>query len=296
MSEADSVVRTCAFLSDIRIWDATLKTAARRWMTNFNEDEQQHAAALLDAFLFFSDDLVNRLFVAGFDALATEVTAQATTYAEKKRVWQKFRDEVLITHPTGEMPNVTDSGYAFARRARQRLGIDQAHILETSDVLPMVAGNSSRTVLFVDDFVGSGDQFCNTWHRSYATAQGQLSFAALAARKDSPTFYYSPLICTEAGFTIIRNNCPGVQVRPTHLLPSVYSANHAQSILWPDALRDGGIGYVETSSTRAGISATKRWGYHNLGLALAFEHGVPDATLPILWWEEAGWIPLVRRR
>ncbi len=40
-----------------------------------------------------------------------------------------------------------------------------------------------------------------------------------------------------------------------------------------------------------------RYGYHERGLLLAFEHSVPDATLPIFWSSgKNGWTPLVERR
>ena len=286
----------CAFLSNIRVWPAELKTGARRWLANFSESEKEYAAALLDSFIFFSHQLVDRLFVAAFDALATEVTTADATYSDRKLHWGAFTDQVLVTHPTGEMPNVTDSGYAFDRRARQLLNIDQSHILEPQDVVVELKKSGPKPVVFVDDFAGSGDQFRNTWHRLYNTSSGRLSFALLAGRPDAGPFYYCPLLCTTRGLSVIQRECPGLLVRPTHLLPEVYAANHAASLLWPDALRAGSVSFVETTSSRAGISPTKCWGYAELGLSLAFEHGVPDATLPILWWEENGWTPLMRRR
>jgi hypothetical protein len=36
-------------------------------------------------------------------------------------------------------------------------------------------------------------------------------------------------------------------------------------------------------------------GFHKLGLALAFQHCVPDATLPLFYWEHNEWHPLIRR-
>ncbi len=40
-----------------------------------------------------------------------------------------------------------------------------------------------------------------------------------------------------------------------------------------------------------------RYGYHEQGLLLAFDHSVPDATLPIFWSPgKYGWTPLVARR
>jgi hypothetical protein len=36
-------------------------------------------------------------------------------------------------------------------------------------------------------------------------------------------------------------------------------------------------------------------GFHGLGLTVAFEHGIPDASLPIFFSERNGWKPLMRR-
>ena len=264
-------------------------------MTNFPPEEEALAATLLEAFVYFSHELVDRLFIGAFDALAEEVTAAQTSYLDKKLVWKNFAGDVLITHPTGEMPNVTDSGYAFDRRARQLVRIPQEHILEPESVIETIVRSGPRPVLLVDDFVGSGDQFRKTWHRSYQIGSTNTSLADLAARADAEAFFYCPLICTELGKLVIDQSCSGARLRPTHLLPTAYSANDASSLVWPESMRTDGQEFVRRASARAGIPPAQQWGYSDLALALAFEHGVPDATLPLLWWEENDWIPLVRR-
>lgn len=264
-------------------------------MRNFGDTEQSHAAAVLDSFVFFPSQLIDRLFVAAFDALAVEVTATAPTYADKKVEWQRFLDTVLVTHPTGEMPNVTDSGYAFDRRARQKLQIPQEHIVEPAEAVERLARGSTTPVVFVDDFVGSGDQFVKTWRRVYQTPAGTHAFASLASN-GAGLFYYCPLICTAQGLRTIQAACRGLAVRPTHVLPPEYSANHPASLVWPAPLRPSATAFIEGASRRAGVPEHHIWGYTNLALLLAFEHGVPDATLPLMWWEENGWVPLVRLR
>ena len=37
------------------------------------------------------------------------------------------------------------------------------------------------------------------------------------------------------------------------------------------------------------------YGFNELGLTIAFQHSVPDATLPIFWSCTADWNPLYRR-
>jgi hypothetical protein len=58
---------------------------------------------------------------------------------------------------------------------------------------------------------------------------------------------------------------------------------------------------VKAVSARIGIpdsggAVVNDWqGFHCLGLSLAFYDSVPDATLPIFYWEENGWNPLIKK-
>ena len=292
MTLAEQALRGAEYLSDTRVWAAEMKTSARRWLRNFKDDEQEAAGALLDSFIYFPGPFVDRLFTAAFDGLAVEVCSTAHDYPGKKRAWDEFRERVLVTHPTGEMPNVTDSGYLFDRKARQLLEVPQEHIMEPEAIVATLVSLDSP-VLFVDDFVGSGDQFVKTWRRRYDTSNGAASFQDLAA--DGRSFYYCPLVCTTKGIQRLQT-LAGLRLRPIHELPKEYSVNDPSSLVWPDHLRAFGPDVVKAASARAGIPPDGTWGYSDLALTLAFEHGVPDATLPLFYWEKAGWVPLVRRR
>lgn len=93
------------------------------------------------------------------------------------------------------------------------------------------------------------------------------------------------------------NTCTRVKVSAAHLLPPTYSAIAPDSILWPASLRNDGIRFIERASARAGIPDEDWRGYAGLGLALAFDHyTTPDATLPLFYWEQNGWTPLVHRK
>jgi len=73
------------------------------------------------------------------------------------------------------------------------------------------------------------------------------------------------------------------------------------SIFWPDPLKHGANEAIKKASLRAGLPDTggakvNDWqGFYKLGLALGFYNSVPDATLPIFYWEKNGWKPLIRR-
>ena len=107
-----------------------------------------------------------------------------------------------------------------------------------------------------------------------------------------------PLVATQSGLAALREHCPDLTVRPANSIDSRYSLLSADSVLWPDDLRHDAIDVIYNASRRAGIvdNYTYGWkGFHDLALAIAFEHSIPDATLPLIYWEQDGWNPLRRK-
>ena len=71
-------------------------------------------------------------------------------------------------------------------------------------------------------------------------------------------------------------------------------------VIWPEHLKYSGPSFIQNISQRIGVPDDEGpddfRGFHRLGLAIAFAHSTPDATLPIFRWEGNGWFPLARRR
>lgn len=281
------------YFVDVHLWPRETRLNPEGWLSNFQEHEKDHAVHLLNAFLYFSADLTDELFKAAFQQLSRNIVPINGPYVTARAAWRQFRTDVLVTHVTGEQPNDTDSGYLFARKARQVLGIKESNIVAPEEALQRLSNTGPCPVLFVDDFVGSGDQFVTTWYRDTELADGSsLSFERFSAISGS-SFYYCPLFVGSQGRTAIESECPSVYLSPAHFLSDRYSALSDQSIVWPDHLRADAYSFLETASGRAGIRSWK--GYHEQALTLAFEHGVPDATLPIFYHDDNGWIPLITR-
>jgi hypothetical protein len=201
---------------------------------------------------------------------------------------------------SGEEPHISDSGVSFTRRAKQLLGIDETRTLTNEETLKELSENGPRPVVFVDDFVGSGNQFITTWQRSIPLSSSlSVSFEKLAGVRGN-TFFYTPLVCTEYGYDRVMIECPGVVLRPAHMISNRYSAFAPDSLIWPAHLQPTATDFIKAASDRAGIptnGAPDDWqGFHRLGLAIAFPDSVPDATLPIFSWEKNGWKPLLRIR
>lgn len=290
------VLTKCDYFVDVQVWPLLDQCDPRGWLKNFDKNEQVFARQLLNAFMFFRQPMMDALLVGAVQSLSQHL-CEGQPFATAQRRWRTFVDALLVTRVTGETPSEADSSYQYARLARQILDLSEEQIVSPEHCIQILLAEA-RPVIFLDDFVGSGDQFLKTWHRPMKLpGGGETSFERIARIRRGTAFFYCPLICTQHGMERIAMNSAGVIVAPAHLLPPSYSAVAPDSILWPKSIRADGIQFVEQASKRAGIPHDEWQGYANLGLAIAFEHyTTPDATLPIFYWEQNGWTPLVHRR
>lgn len=295
------VLRKCDYFVDTQLWPPYRELDATRWLDNFEPAELEHAIHLLHSVLFYSAAVTDRLFVAAFQSLSRHIGCPALPAMQARSLWRSFLDTVYITHVTGETPTTSDSGHLFARKARDLLRIPEDRILDNARTLEAIIAGKARHVVFVDDFVGSGIQFRDTWRRPHRlTASTETSFEKASLSRNT-RFFYCPVFCTERAMnTVLTTDCARVRVSPAHFLNERYSALSANSLIWPDRLRSTAEAFLHTVSTRAGLPDTggkvvDDWrGFHALGLTIAFSHGVPDATLPILYTDKNGWKPLFR--
>jgi hypothetical protein len=297
----DLLLSKCRYFVTTQLWPSGTRIDPEGWLGNFLPAEEFHALHLLNSFFYFSHDLTTRLFVAAITNLSQNVISVKRGFVRSRGEWRTFIGLAHFVRVTGEKESDADSGYVFVRMARQELGVDESRIVRHPDILSRLLVDPGIPVIFVDDFVGSGYQFINLWHRQYEIAGGRtISFDILSRSLRYPLLYYCPLISTTAGLKNITDKCARVQVYPAHLIDTRYSALAPDSILWPEELRESGAAFIKKASQRAGIPDTNGgvndWrGFHKLGLSISFAHCTPDATLPLFYWEENSWIPLVKR-
>lgn len=279
----------CRFLANVQVWPLHSRLDPDRWLTNFTEDEMPYAVQMLHSFLYFSEPMVDQLLTAAFQGLSRVGIPLDGDLDVTQKKWNELKTNAIVTWVTGEVPSEADSGHVFIRKARQVLGIREGNLLSPADALNRLVKIGPRPVVFVDDFVGSGEQCVKTWSR--ILPGGAISFEQLAA-DPRYCFYYTPLICTQKGYQRLARECKGLVLNPAHVIPENYSLLAPDSVFWPDSLRERAADVIGKASARAGIPDWQ--GFGGLALGLAFFHSVPDATLPIFYWEQNRWKPLVR--
>ena len=285
------VLEKIGYLTDIQLWPRTVQPT--RWLDNFSGYERPYAVHLLNSFVHFNEEMVDQLFTSAFQFLSSEVLPVGASFDEAVQAWTQFRARALITPVSGEEPSPADSGYRYASKARDLLGIPPPRLVTHESALKAVIRDATLPVIFVDDFVGSGDQILKHWDRPVSVKGTELSFST-AARGGMARAYYCCALATDYGVSRIADAGLPLTVRAGNILHPNASAVAPDSLVWPELERENGIAFLDAASTRAGIAADDALGFHGLGLTIGIDGRVPDATLPIFLWDRNGWSPLFR--
>lgn len=286
------VLARCEALKRAGMWLSEPRIRPRAWIDNFDDVDKILAAQLLERFVFYNQQLTDSLLITSFYSIADGLKKGPAAPTREKLL--QALPNAVFTPVSGETPNPTDSGYFLCRRMRQVLNVDEAQIKIASEALK--AAKKGQPVVFVDDFIGSGDQFITTWQDSstgdsFEKIQSKIGFTAI----------YVSLVGTEIGIDNIGDKAPSVAVCVTHKID-------VRGTLWglqasnPSLYRQ--IDYLLQKYTPR-LTPTDAYmyqqqyltyGYKQRGLFFAFEHSVPDATLPIFWSRGIGnWEPLIER-
>ena len=206
------VLNKCEALKDARAWTSEPKLRPRAWLANFDEADRPIAAILLDRFTFFSNVLTESLLISSFSSLG-DGTPKGPLAPTRETLVGELPGGVF-TRVDGELPRPTDSGNLFCRMARQTLGIPDSRFAEPGEALRRAA--TGVPVVFLDDFIGSGDQFAQTWERECSDSAPRSFSEAMANRPF--TAAYVTLVATDFGLAEIGRRAPHVAVAKVHVL------------------------------------------------------------------------------
>ncbi|WP_409424609.1 MULTISPECIES: hypothetical protein [unclassified Pseudoalteromonas] len=279
----NEVVSKCEVLVKSGLWDDHEKLRVRGWLNNFDEVDKYIAAKLLDRFIYYSNKHTDALLKAAYNSIG----------ADQDKSLCNMLDDVIFTPVTGEEPNPTDSGHLICRKVRQLFNIPEAQIVDQPTALAFA--KQGKTIIFLDDFVGSGQQFEKTWIRgidgdSFKKLNSHTNFNAI----------YLTILSTEIGKKHIESVAPQVKLLMAHVITDNYKV---QNINFGDITQNQISAFLMKYAPRLTPREqymqnlnSKMYGFTLKGLLFSFEHSVPDATLPIFWSPgNDGWIPLIER-
>jgi hypothetical protein len=291
--QEDLLLSRCRFLVDVHFWPPRREMDPVGWLANFDARERVLAQYLLQGTIYLSSPVTEQMFTSAFHSLCPAVVQLASTANRRDvaRLWSDFLRDVRIVRVPGEISSDADSGYIFSRLSRDKIGVDETHLYSVDVLAREILQGVHQPVVFVDDFVGSGEQFVTMWHEHMIVEGKATSLSELFRDHPDITPRYCGVVGTSYGLSRIRRACPGVELHFANELGDEYSSLHPQSRIWPDGLQAEGSTFIQDVSQRLGLPEWR--GFHHLGLTLAFEHKVPDATIPLLTARNPQWRPLI---
>ena len=292
--ENSRLVEKERFFREFQVWPVLEDFDSEGWLSNFDSNEKWVAEHLLVNFVYINERMTNSLLKASISNYF------GTPFDLNNPVTERsggILDNTAFVICEGEKPNPTDSGNLFARKLRDQLSCPENRILLPSQAL--ARNKEFSRFIFIDDFAGSGNQFVETWKRKRQINRTELAFDDLS-RDANLSFVYCCCIATKKAESKILETAPGIKLSPAHMISEHYSVVNPASPIWNDMDANNAIQIIQNTSRQAGYATEdcgeNDWrGFHALGLSLAFNHGIPDASLPIFYSQRNKWVPLMRR-
>jgi hypothetical protein len=184
----------------------------------------------------------------------------------------------------------TKSGPLVLRRLQRILQLKAKWMCWPWQAKDAVDEHGVNTIIFVDDFLGSGDQFVKFFT--------QWEFANQLA--SGLTFIYAPVVAHQLGLENLSISLPTVHVECVEKLGT--DQRFFNEHTW-EQLSQGQISAAEARDWYLNFGERRGFkpkdvsllGYGDLELVFGFSHSTPNNSLPILWHACANWQPLLER-
>lgn len=288
------------FYREMQLWPISRKLNFENWLANFETDEDKEIAEhILKFFVYIPEEMMIQL-------LQTVVGKCGHFFLSNDTNWthDSFTSNCWYSFIQGEnKSDRTDSGYKFIRMLHEELGIPNNKIIDFQQLISILEMKAPepQNVILVDDFVGTGAQCDTAWnshkygHFGKTLTDHILSFHHRIA--------YAPLIVNEMGYNRIKSKCAGLHLEYCYKLKQEYNLFDLNGVCWRgdkdkykrwlDMLRR--IANKEGFPITGGRVPDDVQGFGCQGLAIAFEHCIPDACPSIFYKETETWKPLKSR-
>ncbi|MFC1999175.1 hypothetical protein ACFLXE_00265 [Chloroflexota bacterium] len=287
------------FCIEARCWDGVDHEAFVGWLNNFPDNEgEYYALRLLHRFIYYSETDTIQLCRHGLFNL---LLGQEVLAEQKRSGFSKPQDELLQQLDQGlrdsrivpllDQDKPFESGNLVTRWLVQRLSIPGGLIVNPVEMVEEIEGGCNRIVI-VDDCVGSGDQIVNFWNepiKGYPFSPNEL-----AQNRPQVKFDYLTLVAVRSGLQQASKETPGLRITACETLGDehrVFGPNsqffHSQDE------QDNAEQYLQSLLPQRGIRIR---GHDGLDYAIAFNHNIPDWTLPLFHKKRPNWRPLMLRK
>ena len=292
----EQVLERCRNLISSGIWEGLSQVRLDTWMKNFTSDEERYfGACVLDSLIYRSEKQTVALMQQLFQRTLPDFVRREPPPGSPAAPWlDLLRSPVFGPDPLLRVVPVirwddppAKSGPALARLYRRQLSLNQEWMIWPWQIEYAKRVGINR-FLFVDDFLGTGEQFCGFAQQFQLSASLQGCYGV-----------YAPLVAHAAGIAEVRRCLPGLHVVAVEVIDDGYSLFSNESPWFDDGVNSPEVAREFYDSLvarlRFPIKPEALRGFGKLSLAYAFNHATPDNCVPIIWSEGNNWKPLLER-
>jgi len=160
----NTVKDRCHDLIQYKIWNGIKSTDLKRWLNNFEDNlELYFAACILDALIYRSSDqtlsLASELFTR---KLPSHLNKIGFNFNHHKSLVTLLRStatkELRLVSVSNRTERPGKSSPVILRDYKRKLLFNDAWFIHPDEIKNEIAGGVN-TFIFIDDFLGTGDQF-----------------------------------------------------------------------------------------------------------------------------------------
>lgn len=246
-----------------------------KWINNFQENEIKYAVEIASNLTVFSTYDIEEIINTGLDNIYPNLN----------------KNEILIIHPVG---NFGKSGsmvtYFFQKTKYFRRNRNKVKMLPSLENYEYEEDKIYNLVL-LDDFVGSGNtvsEYLDNHIKPISKQFKDINFIGIAAMK--------------LGYQKLKEQFNHIEIPDSNIFKKAFSSE-ASFFGYRNYRKYRELSYkygeLLTSPTKVRSDNSKKFGnalgYENSQALVAFSHGSPNNTLPIIWANKNDWFPLIPR-
>ncbi len=291
------ILDRCENLTKAGIWKGLDTIRLNTWMNNFvTPTEKYFAACVLDALIYRSNEQTFAMMKHLFQhSLPNVLRIKPPKFSTESDWYQQLQCPIHVKDPHIRIVPVikstdppTKSGPLICRFYRRELRLNQ-NLMIWPWQIDFAKSVGVNTFLFVDDFLGTGDQF-EKFMDNFLIKDKIVNTDAI----------YAPLVAHESGIKFLQDTYPELRICAVEILTKEYNLFTADSLWFKDENNiNSPLSAYEfydnlVKNRRLPISEYLT-GYGGFAIAYGFEHATPDNSLPILWHRTENWEPLLER-
>ena len=242
------------------------------WLENFEEKDIDNAIDLLHVFEYVTFDEILYRFNDLLDKILKNVPS----------------NEKIIILPYGKVGK-SGSLITYPLKHTKSYKKRSKDILLTHDFTSIDNPSIYNHIIFIDDFIGSGD----TFHKEYKVIADIETW--ISSNKINNTYILSSIIMNN-GLNAILSKYPNIQIF-AEVRNKIFDPLHSplRILKKVSTIKSMAYRYGSTINVFGFPPYNAPYGYDESESLISFFHCTPNNTLPIIWGKNKNWTPLFPR-